>query len=582
MPLREPNRRQVEAALDELLGWQEIARSPQLASFLAYVVSAKLRGEEAGIKAYAIAVDVFGRPSSFDPQADPIVRVQARRLRGLLEDFYSTGLARSGVRISLPVGRYIPEFSFLAAVAAAPNDRAGAAPGGATATRSPGPWWTAAQLWRPLVLFAVLVGGVGLAAYLSPRTGVSDSAASLVPARPVVVVGAFDNLSGYSAVDAVMAALGTRIAEDLSRFEELDVRGAATRSAPADALAGDALTLGGVAMRFGDGFRVTASLTDGPGGEVIWSANASRPAPGAEIDDVVAGLSRSIVREIAPFRGALHMRGRAWLNDQVGALPAVNSYVCLLRYHYARERMRAVDIAAAIDCLDRLFREEPETSATLAAKAWLEANAALNEATPDGPIPPGLAQSVSHAAQAAEMAPQSSFALAQLAEAQDWMGQVGAAQETFAAAISLNPLNTDARAAYAIALGRAGEWEHAEEQAQLALADAAFPSPWYYYPLTIDALRARQFEQAMGSAARLVEVANGEMGSLLALAAAGHAGLASSVPDYLTRIMTMEHLRRLGIMPWLRIRILDEDLLALIEEGLRRAGVPQNALTQPF
>jgi hypothetical protein len=68
----------------------------------------------------------------------------------------------------------------------------------------------------------------------------------------------------------------------------------------------------------------------------------------------------------------------------------------------------------------------------------------------------------------------------------------------------------------------------------------------------------------------------------LVLAAAGHAGLADTVPEYLTRVVTMEHLRRLGITPWLRVRILDQDLLSLIEEGLLKAGVPRNALTGPF
>jgi tetratricopeptide (TPR) repeat protein/TolB-like protein len=578
VPLRRPDRRQVEAALEEFLGWRGIARSPQLANFLSYIVSAKLRGEEAGIKAYAIAVDVLGRPPSFDPQTDPIVRVQARRLRSLLDEFYQ-GHAHSGVRIRLPVGRYVPEFEFLADAEPDADDweEEGAIELPPVAAKPHGPWWAATQFWRPLVLFAVLVGGVSIAGYLAPGTMVTENLAGAAPGRPMVVVGAFDNLSGLPSVDAVLVALGERLSADLSRFEELEVRDAVP-SEPAN----DVLVLAGTAKRSGEGFLTTVSLSNGPGGDQIWSVDLSRPIPGARIDGVVAGLSRAIVREIAPFRGAAHMRGRAWLNEHARALPAVSGYVCLLRYHYARERLRAVDIAAAIDCLDRLIREQPETSATLAAKAWLESNAALAEASPDTLVPDRLAQSAGEAARAVELAPESSFAREQLAAAQDWMGEREAAQQNFAAAVSLNPLNTDARAAYATALGRAGEWGHAGEQARLALADAAYPAPWYYFPMTLAALRARQFEDAMESGAHLVDSANGEMGSLLVLAAAGQAGVASSVANYLTRAMTMEHLRRLGIMSWLRVRILDEDLLSLIEQGLLRAGVPRNALTQPF
>src|SRR5262245_59904998 len=95
-----------------------MSRSPQLAELLRYVVEKTLGGDGASIKAYSIAVDVLGRPQSFAPQADPIVRVQARRLRTLLEQFYDTGQARTNVQIRLPIGRYVPEFSLVGTKAA--------------------------------------------------------------------------------------------------------------------------------------------------------------------------------------------------------------------------------------------------------------------------------------------------------------------------------------------------------------------------------------------------------------------------------------------------------------------------------
>src|SRR5690554_1470983 len=100
----------VRAALDEVLAWEPMRRSPQLGAFLRYIVEARLEGDEANLKAYSIAVDVLGRGEDFDPQSDPIVRVQARRLRNLLAAFYESGESESAVRIALPVGRYVPEF----------------------------------------------------------------------------------------------------------------------------------------------------------------------------------------------------------------------------------------------------------------------------------------------------------------------------------------------------------------------------------------------------------------------------------------------------------------------------------------
>jgi hypothetical protein len=110
VPSDAPSAERVRAALDEVLGWPAISRSPQLAELLRYVVEKTLSGDEGSIKAYSIAVDVFGRPQSFDPQADPIVRVQARRLRTLLEQYYEAGESRADVEIHLPLGRYVPEF----------------------------------------------------------------------------------------------------------------------------------------------------------------------------------------------------------------------------------------------------------------------------------------------------------------------------------------------------------------------------------------------------------------------------------------------------------------------------------------
>ena len=102
--------RDVIEALDAILAWEPLRRSPQLAAFLRYIVEAKLRNDVDAIKAYAIAVDVSGRPDDFDPQSDPIVRVQARRLRSLLTAYYAVH-PDTKIRIHLPLGRYVPEFT---------------------------------------------------------------------------------------------------------------------------------------------------------------------------------------------------------------------------------------------------------------------------------------------------------------------------------------------------------------------------------------------------------------------------------------------------------------------------------------
>jgi hypothetical protein len=101
----------VRAHVSHILASPDFAAAPQLAAFLRYIVEKKLAGEEEIIKAYTIATEALGRSSDFDAQNDPIVRVQARRLRQALLLYYADGNADQSVRIILPVGGYVPEFA---------------------------------------------------------------------------------------------------------------------------------------------------------------------------------------------------------------------------------------------------------------------------------------------------------------------------------------------------------------------------------------------------------------------------------------------------------------------------------------
>ena len=74
------------------------------------MVEETLAGRGGRIKAYNIATEVFGRDVNFDPQLDPVVRMEARRLRRSLERFYLTEGKNSSIRIAMPKGGYVPEF----------------------------------------------------------------------------------------------------------------------------------------------------------------------------------------------------------------------------------------------------------------------------------------------------------------------------------------------------------------------------------------------------------------------------------------------------------------------------------------
>src|SRR5437870_11798595 len=101
-----PNADEVRAALGHMAASEAFRGSPQLVAFLRYVVEATLRGEQDRIKGYTIAVEALGRGDDFNPQADPIVRVEATRLRRALNRYYENGGKHDPVQIDLPLGSY--------------------------------------------------------------------------------------------------------------------------------------------------------------------------------------------------------------------------------------------------------------------------------------------------------------------------------------------------------------------------------------------------------------------------------------------------------------------------------------------
>ncbi len=88
-----------------------MARSERLARFLEFTVSETLAGNADQIKEFVVGVEVFGRTQDYDPRLDPIVRVEARRLRMKLRKYYDTEGQDDRIRIEYPKGSYVPAIS---------------------------------------------------------------------------------------------------------------------------------------------------------------------------------------------------------------------------------------------------------------------------------------------------------------------------------------------------------------------------------------------------------------------------------------------------------------------------------------
>ena len=101
---------EIRAALQRVVASPDFPATDRNRRFLVFVVEKTLAGAHEEVSGYKVATEVFGRPADFNPTTDPIVRIEAAKLRRDLETYYLKSGAAEAVKISLPRGGYIPLF----------------------------------------------------------------------------------------------------------------------------------------------------------------------------------------------------------------------------------------------------------------------------------------------------------------------------------------------------------------------------------------------------------------------------------------------------------------------------------------
>jgi TolB-like protein/tetratricopeptide (TPR) repeat protein len=96
----------IKDQLDKILSSELFENKIRLQRFLSFVTNETLDGNAKLIKGYTLGLEVFDKDETFDPGADAIVRVEAGRLRRLLEHYYMGEGKDDKVIINLPKGKY--------------------------------------------------------------------------------------------------------------------------------------------------------------------------------------------------------------------------------------------------------------------------------------------------------------------------------------------------------------------------------------------------------------------------------------------------------------------------------------------
>jgi len=259
----------VRKQLERILGSEAFGSAGRHSRVLRYLVERTLAGEGDQLKEYVLGTEVFDRADSYDPRIDSIVRVEVRRLRSRLEDYYRGHGATDPVTITIPRGAYVPVFAERAAGSPAPGEPTPAVATGELARRtSPSFAGIAAAV---IVAVALIVGTLALnSSRTSSAQASTGPSMAILPFEPYST-GEQDVLLAAQITDAVTTELARLRTVSVASRTSASRYGGEVRSM-SDIVT--ALNVGFVmeasAVLAGDEVRVSARLVDGVLDRKVW------------------------------------------------------------------------------------------------------------------------------------------------------------------------------------------------------------------------------------------------------------------------------------------------------------------------
>jgi len=265
MTAQVPSPEEVRAALGRVVESPGFADAGRLPSFLRYLVETALAGNKDRLKESVLGVEVFQRDAGYDPRTDPIVRVEARRLRSRLEEYYAGAGSAETVRILLPKGGYVPIFE---------SARPGAPPKVEEGTPMPR-GWKLAGIVAGLAAVGILLGYF----QSSYMRRIKQAPAATVAVLP------FANVGGDPQNEYFSDGLTEEIIDRLGRVPGLKVvarsvmaqfKGRNADLKELESKVGASVVVEGSVRRQGDRLRVVARLAKSSDGSSLWSQTYDR------------------------------------------------------------------------------------------------------------------------------------------------------------------------------------------------------------------------------------------------------------------------------------------------------------------
>ena len=515
-----PGKKLVLEQLERIVASADFNTSARSREFLRYVVEALEAGRELEISQHAIAIQVFGRGGDFDPIADPIVRMQAGRVRRSLEHYYLTEGMNDPLIISLPKGTYVPAVELREVPKLSPSPSGSTRLGSAPAA----PW-------------------------------------------PTLLLTPFHNLTSDPAADSIARGLVLELASELNNYPELRfLLGASEADAENPEVAAQFAVQGEVGDG-GDGWRISVRLLNGKPATLVWahtySTHRTGKALGAFLDELASALASAIAGE----RGMV----ARYISQGVGRRQTeLDAYGAILRYQDFIRSPCPESYRAAITALQTAVKDHPDCGCCWSFLArlcaddyalWISGNPAVIE------------DALRFAAKGVQLAPTDQRARGIRSYLYLLNDQVEEARREAEAALALNPNSLFVLDGIGYVLTLCGDWEHGPVLSRNAVELNPFHMPVVHAGLWLDAVCRNDFEEAHWQALEFSpqEVFWQPLMQAVALAFLGRRAEAILQADRIIKLQPC-FLERSS---WLIRRYVKfDELVERIEDGLRRAGLP--------
>lgn len=445
----------VRGSLACILQSPDFEATPRSRRFLTYIVEETLGGRGERIKAFSIATDVFGRGVDFDAHSDPIVRLEAGRLRRALEQYYQRAGREDPVVISIPKGAYVPVFEPRVIL---PASLPGTLPGR-----------------RPLVFGVVTVLGLlAVAVWIIGAVPWREDPGA--PAVPRLLVRPFEDLaqSGNSATFA--KGLTHEIIGQVAKFK--DIVTVEDRKSDANAAERARYELSGSVSLTQDKVRLQARVVSTEDASVLWAQTYEADFEPSQVIAIEESIASQVATALGQPYGAIF---RADSERSVHQAPDDwTAYSCTLSYYAYRANIDAKTHPVVRRCLEDAVGRFPKY-----ATAWaLLSQTYIDEIRFGYPIDPSMSpasldRALAAARRAVEIDPQNVRALQAEMFALYFNGQIDASLSLGKQALATNPNDTELMGEYGTRLAVSGRWEEGCEL--IASARDRNLGPFGYY-----------------------------------------------------------------------------------------------------